>query len=327
MHADQIATHLREAGAHELSPSARRWLAGRLALDATTTARGGIIQPLAPNPDNYAGIGVNVGLVESARLGARGRLAAYPDLDTAARALVADASRAGATSDEPAEDIPLPEPDATPGVGGEEAPAVGWLPGFGPSDEAQAGFAALRADWESFIAPENGGPARFLTGDEKHRREDLFSWRTFRHAWESGDLDSTEIGGQLRAQIAVANEIRRELAETAQRNASKARAAAAVATDETERAARLAAAAAADKRAAELNVPIPDVNTIATNAARAAEPVDTFAKNVPGLDRITSPKQNPADAALKITTGAIAIGGTIALAVLIFYSKIVNGGR
>lgn len=142
--------------------------------------------------------------------------AIFPDIDSAARALVATAYRAaprdwGQISNAEMASLgryPIacdPTPGPTPIEG--TAPTLGWWPGFGPSAEAEATFRGLTADWEAFDRLKVGTP-----GMLPHLAQDRTEWLQFRNAWKGADIDSSDIGGRLTAETIRANRIRRELA-------------------------------------------------------------------------------------------------------------------
>lgn len=87
---------------------------------------------------------------------------------------------------------------------------VGWVPGFGPSQEEEAMYRALRADWESF---ERQGVGITIL---RHLRQDLDEWRAFRDSYDrdaSSYLTATQPSplSKLNAEVMRANRVRREL--------------------------------------------------------------------------------------------------------------------
>ena len=229
------------------------------------------------------------------------RFASFPDMDSAARALVATSYRAaprdwsqvtaaqlsglatypitsiralGSADPVPAGMFALPVrsggvlhvPEADAARWGAEwlgdawiAPAIdlGWWPGMGPSSEAEATFRGLTADWEAF--DRIGVGSKVLP----HLRQDVVDWRKFRDDWKAGDIDSSDIGGKLNAAVQSANRIRREL----------------------QSAKIVDPALTGDRQGLDV--------TQATNALKAAVPVDSFAKSVPGLAWLTDPTASP----------------------------------
>lgn len=142
-------------------------------------------------------------------------LAVFADLDEGARALVATSYRAAprAWGDVGEAEIRAlgryPLERLQPALGAvaaaEDAPPIGWWPGFGPSPEAEQTYRALTADWEGF--DRAGVGQRILP----HLRQDVIEWREFRDHWKAGDIDSSNINGALMAETARARRIRTEL--------------------------------------------------------------------------------------------------------------------
>ena len=200
-----IAGALARAGVHRLPPPARAYLAERL----TAQIAGADV-----NVDR------NLGGLRSTSLGCAKRgegEAVFPNIDTAAKALVAVSFRAaprdwGAMS---AGDLaqlnryPFTadrHQRRTVELAGQEArPELGWWPGFGPSDEAQQTFRSLTADWEAFERIGVG------TRIAPYLKDDLTDWRKFRDEWKGGDIPSAEIGGRLLAQTIAARRVREYL--------------------------------------------------------------------------------------------------------------------
>lgn len=254
--AQHIAEALARAGIENLSPPARAHLARRLAIGFANCDE---------SANNPAGLRDTV--FGCARNGSAG-FATFKDLDSGARAAIANAYRA-APRDWSATDmaalaslgaypirrddsgglaktIPVPMPDgALRYVSFGEAEAVGairnddgswnltsvtvegkplgefkWsylIPGYGPyavardyfapSEEAEATFRGLVADWEAY--DRVGVGAKVLP----EHREDVVAWRKFRDEWRAGSIPRNESGGRLNAQVEISNMIRRGLKE------------------------------------------------------------------------------------------------------------------
>lgn len=166
------------------------------------------------------------------------------------------------------------------------APTVdlGWWPGMGPSSEAEATFRGLMSDWEAFDRLKVGMPAP--DGVLPHLRPDVVAWRKFRDEWKAGNIPSADIGGQLLAQVSVANRIRRELA------AAKI----------------IDPALKGDRQGIAVDE--------AAKLVKAAVPVDSFAKSIPGLSWLTDPTASPQAMQKKLVTTvavvlAVALGGAL----------------
>ena len=86
-------------------------------------------------------------------------------------------------------------------------PALGWWPGFGPSDEAKASFDKLSADWDTYIAQGVAAKAPLVP--------DFSAWTAFKVAWNTASIDSTDIAAKLNAEIARSNRVKAELASYA----------------------------------------------------------------------------------------------------------------
>ncbi len=90
---------------------------------------------------------------------------------------------------------------------------------FRPSEEAEATFRGLVADWEGY--ERIGVGASVLAGETDPAtglkrpsfRDSLVDWRTFRDEWKAGTIPGNETGGRLNAQVAISNMIRKNLAE------------------------------------------------------------------------------------------------------------------
>jgi hypothetical protein len=76
---------------------------------------------------------------------------------------------------------------------------------FRPSEEAEATFRGLVADWEAY--------ERLGVGERTmpEARDDLIAWRKFRDEWRAGSIPGNETGGRLNAQVAISNMVRRGL--------------------------------------------------------------------------------------------------------------------
>ena len=138
------------------------------------------------------------GLVGEAELGALG---AYP-IARFARANTSQRYRSGRGWSDPPIQL---EDDETDFQLSAAAPPIGWVPGFGPSTEAEQTFRALSADWEAF--DRLGVGQRILP----HLRQDVIEWREGRDKWKAGNLDSSNINGWLLGETARARRIRTEL--------------------------------------------------------------------------------------------------------------------
>lgn len=200
-----LAGALARAGIHKLSPPARAYLAERL---TAQIAAGDV------NVDR------NLGGLRSTSLGCAKRgeqEAVFPNIDAAAKALVAVSFRAAPRDWGAASDADLAQLGRYPFTaerqqrrtaelaGQQERPELGWWPGFGPSDDAQQTFRSLTADWEAFERIGVGTTVLpFL-------KDDLADWRKFRDEWKAGDIASSEIGGRLLAQTIAARRVREYL--------------------------------------------------------------------------------------------------------------------
>ena len=200
-----IAGALARAGIDRLPPPARAYLADRL----TAQIAGADVD-----------VDRNLGGLRSTSLGCakrQEREAVFPNIDAAARALVAVSFRAaprdwGAMSKADLAQLgrypfdPERHQRRTAELAGQEArPELGWWPGFGPSDEAQTTFRALTADWEAF--ERIGVGTRVLP----FLKDDLSDWHKFRDEWKAGDIPSADIGGRLLAQTIAARRVREYL--------------------------------------------------------------------------------------------------------------------
>jgi hypothetical protein len=108
--------------------------------------------------------------------------------------------------------VRLGEPSAPNLVFPVEKPfAIGWAPGFGPSDDATKTFMLFKADLEAF---EREGIGTKVSKEMAPRMQEM---RDFVKAWEkcrdssvpfSCDIASSDIGGKLLAAVADSNTIR-----------------------------------------------------------------------------------------------------------------------
>ncbi len=168
---------------------------------------------------------------------------------------------------------------------------LGWWPGFGPSAEAEATFRGLTADWEAF--DRLGVGERIL----RHLEKDKYEWRSFRAAWKSANIDSTDIGGRLNAEVHRANRVRRELAD----------------------AKVVDPALLGDRQGADV--------TDSTNALKASVPIDNWASKIPILNWATSPASSLKDLDPRGPVGDAkkklmwVVGGAAALFLLLFATR------
>ena len=265
-----IASALARAEVHRLPATGRAYLTTRL---QHQIARGDI------DPSR------NLGGLRNVSFGSAGAgEATFADIDKAAGALVAVSFRAAprawgkVTAAELAQLGTYPFDEARQRQRFAELagapPEIGWWPGFGPSEAAEATFRGLMADHVAFERIGVGGRVFGPQDPDKSHpnlEPDIQAWRTFRDAWLAGSLDSTEIGGQLGAQVSTANKIRRWLAE-------------AKITD-PELQTELRQGVSVDQ---------------ATGVAAPAQKIETWAQSVPGLRWLTDPSQKPADASKRI---------------------------
>lgn len=217
---EDIAAALDRAGVHDLAPSALAYLSGRLVKQG---ASGGA------TPTNLGGLR-DVTFGSAAR---GGGLASFPDIDTAARALVSVSCRAaprrwGDTTDAELAGLAM-YPQPTPVVGDVVADlfrmavrtasssADAFI--FAPNKADQEAFQRLMADWEGY--DRLGVGERILAGEKGpdglrrvNVREDVVDWRKFRDEWLAGQIDGAEIAARLNPQVSVSNKIRRYLKET-----------------------------------------------------------------------------------------------------------------
>jgi len=287
-----IAGALARAEVHRLPPTGRAYLTRRLQAQIA----GGDIEPAR-----------NLGGLRNIAFGSTGAgEATFADLDSAARALVAVSYRAAPRAWGNVNAAELAQLGRYPfnaerqakrlaELAGQAPPELGWWPGFGPSEAAEATFRGLMADHAAFDRIGVGG--RVFGPDDPDKRhanlaEDVTAWRAFRDAWLAGDIPSTEIGGQLTAQVIGANKIRQYLAE-------------AKITD-PELQTELRKGVAVDE---------------ATNAAAPATKIDTWARSVPVLRWLTDPGQTPANATKRILAVAGASVAVLAGVVLVTRSK------
>ncbi len=205
---------LSAVGAEQLPEQARQWVARRVdqhGYHAVARNLGGL---LCLYPHHHG--------TDGRCLMVNGRpLRRFPDLKTAAGVLVATASRATATTEEPASDLPVSldgfrsthpqdgEVGFLPLVVGPAAAYWAYKYVTGPSEDAERRFRDLSADWEAF---EKAG----ITDAEFARlAEDVRAWRAFRDLWRAGEPEVEA----LTAQEATANRVRAELC--AQRNSPR----------------------------------------------------------------------------------------------------------
>lgn len=163
--------------------------------------------------------------------------ATFPNLDSAARALVAASYReaprdwGALTSQELAQlgSYPLTRKIAKLGEGPTaedlvKAAVISLDPSgtltsvYKPSDEAQTTFVGLLTDFAAFERLKVGENifAGTKAGIDPHLpnlRPDMEDWRTFRDDWFFSRIPGNEIGGRLTAQTIAANKIRKYLAE------------------------------------------------------------------------------------------------------------------
>lgn len=244
-----LAGALREAECESLPAPARAFLARRL-------LEHGVIADAS---------GYNLGGLRGQHFGCRKQgpigPARFSTLGEAARALVSSSYRAAprewgtvlaqelaALGNYP---IQREQPSAT----------LGWIPGLGPSDAAEATYKGLVADWATFESLGVGTKILLFL------REDLDQWRKFRQEWEDADIASNEIGGRLIAETVRSGRVRSYLAD----------------------------AKITDPR---LQTPTPQAPSVtdAGGGLHAAEAVDDFAKRNKLLNWITDPAQPPGPA-------------------------------
>ncbi len=277
-----IARALAQAEVHKLPPTGRAYLTRRL---QHQIARGDV------DPTRNLG-----GLRNVSFAGHGAGEAVFPNIDAAARALVAVSFRAAprawgqVTPGELAQLARYPWNAERQKLRFDELagapPELGWWPGFGPSEAAEATFRGLMADHVAFERIGVGG--RVFGPDDPDKTHanlaaDVADWKKFRDEWLAGDIPSTEIGGRLTAQVIAANRIRQYLAEAK--------------ILDPELQTELRKGVAVDE---------------ATSAAAPAAKIDAWARTVPGLRWLTDPSQKPADATKRIL--AVAGAGVAVLA-------------
>ncbi|HOQ61224.1 MAG TPA: hypothetical protein PKZ08_11420, partial [Vicinamibacterales bacterium] len=233
-----LAIELGRLGLEDLPLPARRMLAARVRVGGLRDHRFGISRGLAGVPEARA-----------------------PEQDERARAGALLAwirraqPRAWETYPESLDDYPLGAAD------------LGWLPGFGPSDEAQATFDALVADWEGFERIFRTAKPKSAAAQLGERlAQDVVDWRAFRDAWEAGTILPVDIGGKLLAETARARRIRGELSDAKIIDPEKVR-----------------------------DIVAPSVDR-ATGAGKVAKTVDDEVRKHAWLDWLTDPKLSPDDA-------------------------------
>lgn len=274
-----LAGALSRAGVEKLPPPARAYLAQRL------TA-----QIAAGDVD----MARNLGGLRATSLGCAKRderEAAFPNIDAAARALVAVSFRAAPRDWGAMNAADLAQLGRYPWqdsrhqqrvaalAGEQERPELGWWPGFGPTDEAQATFRALTADWEAF--ERIGVGTRVLP----FLKSDLDEWHKFRDEWKAGDIASSDIGGRLLAQTIAARKVREYLKD-----------------------------AKIVDPALQATPPVQDVAVDeSTSALKAAAPVESWARSNPIVNWLTDPSQTPEKARTRILATAGAGLGLVAL--------------
>ncbi len=298
--ASDIAGALARAGVDRLPPPARAYLAERL---VAAGAAGTL------SPSNLGGLrNVSFG---SAREGST-VLASFPDIDAAARAIVAVSYRAAPRewAETDAETMarlgayPIHRRGAVALAGapvGDAAdiaksalksalgPATMITDFFGPSAESEATFRGLVADWEGYERILKAQPDIAIRLPEL--KDDVSEWRKFRDAWKAGTIPGNELGGLLNVQVSLSNKVRTLLKEKG-------------VTDPVLQ----------QKRAGV------DVEK-STDALAASKDVDTWAKSVPILDWLTDPSQSPKAAGSR---AGIVAGVGLAVAALLslfFYSR------
>lgn len=192
-----IAAALDRAGAGALTEGPKGWLLDRV-------ARFGELAKVANNPGGLPCAARGPHDPHACVMRDSVNFARFPSLDEGAKALVQVAERAGVTVGGAA------APDIEPLVEG--TVNVGWIPGLGPSDEEEAKYRALRADWEAF---EREGVGTTIL---PFLKTDLDEWRKFRSEWEANadswvGYTTNQLAGMINAELARANRVRRELAE------------------------------------------------------------------------------------------------------------------
>lgn len=304
--APEIAGALARAGVDKLPPPARAYLADRLVAAGTAGTL---------SPANLGGLrGVTFGS------GSSPELAKFPDIDAAARALVAVSFRAAPRAWGETDSVTMsrlgsypihrkgavalagaPVGDATDFARSALKTALGPVAFvedtfFGPSAESESTFRGLVSDWEGYerILKQSPGFLNKLP----ELKDDAAEWRKFRDAWRAGSIPGNELGGLLNVQVSLSNKVRALLKEKG----------------------------VVDPVLQEMRTGV-DVEK-STDALAASKDVDSWAKSVPIVNWITDPSAPPNAAASR--AGAVAIAG-IAVAVLVsllFYgrsSKMVTG--
>jgi len=304
--APEIAGALARAGVDKLPPPARAYLAERLVAAGTEGTL---------SPANLGGLrGVTFGS------GSSPGLAKFPDIDAAARALVAvsyrAAPRAWGETDETTMSrlgsYPIHRNGAVALAGAPVGDAADFARSalktalgpvafvedqfFGPSAEAESTFRGLVSDWEGYerILKQSPGVLDKLP----ELKDDVTEWRKFRDAWRAGSIPGNELGGLLNVQVSLSNKVRALLKERG----------------------------VVDPILQQTRTGV-DVEK-STDALAAAKDVDTWAKNVPGISWLTDPSKSPEVAAGRAGTLAIAGVAAAVLLSLLFYgrsSKMVTG--
>lgn len=243
--------------------------------------------------------------------------AAFPDLDSAARALVAASYREAprnwgeVTETDLAQlgSYPLTRKIASLGEGITaqdvvKAAVVDMDPSgilasvYRPSAEAEATFKGLVADFAGFERLKVGEEifAGKGVGGDPHipnLRPDMEDWRTFRDDWLIGRIPGNEIGGRLIAQTIASNKIRRHLAEANVIDPALAN-------------------QSHDRQGTSVDK--------STSAIKAASSVDTFVKDTPVIGWLTDPGGRQtnipglgpvSNKALWLTGGAVVLLGAL----------------
>lgn len=231
-----IADALTRAGIDKLPPPARAYLFQRITQQIAGSSF---------DPDHNLG-GLRNLTFGAAKTGPVGQ-AHFPDIDSAARALVSVSYRAAPRdwgAIDPIELARLGRYPIHPRGDNAVGPPV-WLPikdlqpldvgefkwsylipaygpyavvrdYIGPSDEAEKTFRGLVGDWVAFDRLGVGRMHKYADGtlvDLTEGKRYKTEWDTFRKAWENGDIPGNELGGQLNVQVSNANAVRKLLKE------------------------------------------------------------------------------------------------------------------
>lgn len=296
--APEIAGALARAGVDKLPPPARAYLAERL-------VSAGVDGSLSRT---------NLGGIKSVTFGAAGSaLAEFPDIDSAARALVAVSYRAAPRAWGETDDVTMSRLGSYP-IHRKGAVALAGVPVgdaadlarsalktalgpvafvedkfFGPSEEAESTFRGLVSDWEGYERILKNSPG--ILNRLPELKDDVAEWRKFRDAWRAGSIPGNELGGLLNVQVSLSNKVRTMLKEKG----------------------------VTDPVLQEMRSGV-DVEK-STDALAAAKDADSWAKNVPIVNWITDPSAPPKSAVGRAGTVALVGLAAAALVSLLFYSR------